>query len=243
MADSGIVVDDEHAQGRRAMHGRLLSFTRHVLNIGAGSPAGTAIAQSRGRRKPILASGTYLRRRNGDAPRHPRTTYAAVDASQIAPAILGSLPTFDDAGNQVGYGMHKTSPILVAEDNDDDFSLFRRAVRAGGIENPVLRFRDGSEMVDFLAKLNGRDTRHAEPWLAFIDIGMPIMNGFEVLQRIQEEGSKLNLLPIILTGSSSSEDMKRAFALGAYEYLVKPIAPAVFAALAIRPMRQKESVA
>jgi two-component system response regulator len=136
--------------------------------------------------------------------------------------------------------MHKTSPILVAEDNDDDFSLFRRAVRAGGVENPVLRFRDGSEMIDFISKLAPRDTRSAEPWLAFIDIGMPIMNGFEVLQWLQQHGAKHNLLPIILTGSSSSEDMKRAFALGAYEYLVKPIAPAVFAALAIRPMSQKE---
>jgi len=139
--------------------------------------------------------------------------------------------------------MHKTSPILVAEDNDDDFSLFRRAVRAGGVENPVLRFRDGSEMVEFISKLNPRETRQTEPWLAFIDIGMPIMNGFDVLQWLQNEGSKLNLLPVILTGSSSSEDMKRAFALGAYEYLVKPIAPAVFAALAIRPITQKVSAA
>jgi len=139
--------------------------------------------------------------------------------------------------------MHKTSPILVAEDNDDDFSLFRRAVRAGGVENPVLRFRDGSEMIDFISKLNPRDTPQAEPWLAFIDIGMPIMSGFEVLEWIQHKGSKLNLLPIILTGSSSSDDMKRAFALGAYEYLVKPIAPAVFAALAIRPISQKASAA
>lgn len=131
--------------------------------------------------------------------------------------------------------MHKTSPILVAEDNDDDFYFFRRAVRAADIENPVLRFRDGSELVEFLKKLGPSESQQNGPWLMFIDIGMPIMSGFEVLEWLNEKNTDLRFLPIVLSGSSSSEDMKRSFALGAYEYLVKPIAPAVFAAIAARP--------
>ena len=49
--------------------------------------------------------------------------------------------------------MHDLPPILVAEDDEDDFLFLRRAIRQAAIENPILRFRDGSELVKFLEQL------------------------------------------------------------------------------------------
>jgi CheY-like chemotaxis protein len=139
--------------------------------------------------------------------------------------------------------MDNSAPILVAEDNDDDFFFFRRAVRAAGLENAVLRFRDGSELVDFLQKLRPNEQRSKTPWLLFIDISMPMMNGFEVLEWIAQQQQAPSFVSVILSGSSRPEDIKRALALGAQEYLVKPIAPAVFAALALRVSNSVESAA
>lgn len=129
--------------------------------------------------------------------------------------------------------MQDLPPILVAEDYDDDFVFLRRALRAAAIENPVLRFRDGSELVKYLEKIPAREIGPAqrEPWVLFVDITMPIMNGFELLDWCQHAKGIPRLHPVVLSGSYRAEDVARAKSLGAADYLVKPISPA--AALAV----------
>ncbi len=131
--------------------------------------------------------------------------------------------------------MHELPPILIAEDNDDDFFFFRRATRIAAIENPLLRFRDGSELVAFLEKYPIPANPHGEPpVLMFVDLTMPIMNGFEVLEWLKKN-HLTHFTSIVLSGSRREDDVKRAYALGAQEYLVKPISPIVLAAIAARP--------
>ena len=134
--------------------------------------------------------------------------------------------------------MQELPPILVAEDDEDDFLFLRRAIRQAGIENPMLRFRDGSELVKFLEQLPAAEAdSHAQtPWLLFLDIMMPIMNGFEVLQWLTTHQGPPKIRPVMLSGSYRTEDIQRATALGATDYLMKPITPAVAAALAVRPL-------
>ncbi len=56
--------------------------------------------------------------------------------------------------------------------------------------------------------------------VAIVDVGMPDMNGFEVLRELVA----LQLFPVIvLSGHNGSEFKSRAFQLGALEYLVKPV--------------------
>ena len=134
--------------------------------------------------------------------------------------------------------MQELPPILVAEDDEDDFLFLRRAIRQAGIENPILRFRDGSELVKFLEQ---RQTVEASsnaqtPWLLLLDIMMPIMNGFEVLEWLAAHQGPPKICPVMLSGSYRTEDIQRATALGATDYLMKPITPAVAAALVARPL-------
>lgn len=133
--------------------------------------------------------------------------------------------------------MHELPPILVLDDDDDDFFLFRRAARAAAIESPLLRFRDGDEFVAFVGKNPPSPEQLAgPPLLLFVDLTMPMMNGFQVLEWLQEHGAK-HYMPIVLSGSRREEDLKRAYALGAHEYLTKPISPILLAAIAARPAR------
>ena len=92
--------------------------------------------------------------------------------------------------------MRERAPILVAEDDDDDFFLLRRAVRDAGIDHPLLRFRDGSELIRFLEQIPPAEMGRAahQPWLAWIDLTMPIVNGFELLEWDGERPRELRLL-------------------------------------------------
>lgn len=134
--------------------------------------------------------------------------------------------------------MQELPPILVAEDDEDDFLFLRRAIRQAGVENPMLRFRDGSELVKFLEQLPAAEVgaNVQTPWLLLLDIMMPIMNGFEVLQWLTTHQGPPKIRPVMLSGSYRTEDIHRATALGATDYLMKPITPAVAAALVARPL-------
>lgn len=132
--------------------------------------------------------------------------------------------------------MHELPPLVVAEDDDDDFFFLRRAIRQAGIENPLLRFRDGAELIKFLEQIPpaevGPAARHA--WPLLLDITMPIMNGFEVLEWLASHRRLPRLRPVMLSASYRPEDIDRAMKLGAVDYLVKPITPQRLSALAAR---------
>ncbi|HTI50452.1 MAG TPA: response regulator [Planctomycetaceae bacterium] len=130
--------------------------------------------------------------------------------------------------------MHNPLPILIAEDNEDDFFCFRRAARMAGIHNPILRFRDGSELIGFLEQSMPADATRETPLLTFIDLAMPLVSGFEVLTWLRTHRPN-QFFPIVLSGSRREEDVRKAYDLGAEEYLTKPLTPLLLAALAARP--------
>lgn len=134
--------------------------------------------------------------------------------------------------------MQDLPPIVVAEDDDDDFYFLRRAVRQAGIENPLLRFRDGAELIRFLEQIPPSEVGPVARfrWLLLLDITMPILNGFEVLQWLATHKGLPQLRPIMLSGSYRTEDIERATKLGAVDYLVKPITASTLAAIAAKQL-------
>jgi CheY-like chemotaxis protein len=128
--------------------------------------------------------------------------------------------------------MSEPPPILVAEDSDDDFVLFRQALKAAGIANPVLRFRDGADLIKFLEQTPPKPPTADEGghWILFLDLQMPVVDGFEVLRWL---GKRVGLPPfrtIMLSGSVRPVDIARTMQLGAADYLIKPATPALLAA-------------
>lgn len=63
--------------------------------------------------------------------------------------------------------------------------------------------------------------------LALIDIYMPYKNGFEILQSIRSQGLNKQMKTIIMTAQNQDETARRAFALGADDFLAKPFNPDV----------------
>ena len=70
-------------------------------------------------------------------------------------------------------------------------------------------------------------TTEPYPDLILLDISMPEMDGYEVLSKLQENDITHNLPVIFVTGSDSIKDEEKGLALGAVDYITKPISPAI----------------
>jgi len=114
--------------------------------------------------------------------------------------------------------------ILVAEDDDNDFFLLERAFSNCEKAVRLLRVRDGLEAMQYLAGENTFADREEFPLPQFIllDLKMPYVNGFEVLDWLQRREELAGCIPIVLSSSNQERDVKRAHELGARSYLVKP---------------------
>jgi CheY-like chemotaxis protein len=115
-------------------------------------------------------------------------------------------------------------PILLAEDNEDDVFIFRRAVAKAGLKHPLHVVNDGQELTDYLSgagEFTDRQ-RHPLPFLLMLDLKLPLCNGLEVLEWIRREPKLEKLIVVVLTSSAEARDLKCARELGARHYLVKP---------------------
>jgi CheY-like chemotaxis protein len=114
--------------------------------------------------------------------------------------------------------------ILIAEDSEDDAFFLERAFRKIGLKNPLQILTDGALVMDYL-KAESQFTDRSEypfPSVLFLDIKMPKVSGFEVLQWLKDH-EHCRIIPIIAFSSSElPEDIERAYQLGANAYLVKP---------------------
>lgn len=116
------------------------------------------------------------------------------------------------------------SPILYAEDDPDDVFFMIRACKHAGIESLIQTVPEGREVIHYLSgegKYADR-TRYPLPQLVLLDLHMPDLSGFEVLQWIRNTAGVASLPVLVLTSSSAQIDIERASELGANGYLVKP---------------------
>jgi CheY-like chemotaxis protein len=123
--------------------------------------------------------------------------------------------------------------ILLVEDDPNDAFLLQRAFEKAEVKVPIYIARDGQETIDYLHGVGPFADRAAYPLptLLLLDIEMPRLNGLEVLAWLRQDPEWRHLPVVILTASWESEDMRRAHALGATGYHVKPQEPAELNAL------------
>ncbi|RME12190.1 MAG: response regulator [Ardenticatenia bacterium] len=104
------------------------------------------------------------------------------------------------------------SRILVVEDTDDLRALMRMRLERRGHE--VLEARNGAEALRLLA---------TEPVdLVLLDIMMPEVNGFEVLETIKNDVSLRHIPVVVLSALNDTDSIVKCIRMGADDYLVKP---------------------
>ncbi len=116
--------------------------------------------------------------------------------------------------------------ILVAEDDVAVLDLVARWLEAAGYW--AVKARDGERVIEAV--------REAAPAAIVMDLTMPRMDGFEVLTALR--AMKLPPIPVlVLTGHQSADDVRKVVALGARDYLTKPVDRATLLARVERLLR------
>jgi putative two-component system response regulator len=107
--------------------------------------------------------------------------------------------------------------ILVVDDTPSNISVLMEILRG---EYRVLAATSGAQAL----KIAGGDP---SPDLILLDVMMPQMSGHEVCQRLKAESSTRKIPVIFVTAMNQVEDEAQGFALGAVDYITKPVSPPI----------------
>lgn len=120
--------------------------------------------------------------------------------------------------------MERAMTVLLAEDNPDDALLMQRAFKSHGLMHPLRVVNDGSEAIAYFAGEGVYADRIAHPYpqMVILDLKMPRVSGFDVLEWLQKHRDMMVIPTIVWSSSADARDVKHAYCLGANAYLVKP---------------------
>lgn len=111
----------------------------------------------------------------------------------------------------------QTLNIALADDDEDDRTLFKEAMSEIKIKTKLSLFNNGKELMDYLTLPNV-----ILPEIVFLDLNMPIKNGMQCLNEIRNHPRLQDLLVAIYSTSSSEADIEETFVNGANIYINKP---------------------
>lgn len=113
--------------------------------------------------------------------------------------------------------------FLLVDDSEDDAFFLERMLARGSIPCEVERARDGRSLMERLARCTGKSADSQDrPAVIFLDLKMPGMSGFDLLQWMHDKAFDPPFHVVILSGSDHDADVSRALKMGASTYLVKP---------------------
>ncbi|MBL4784202.1 MAG: response regulator [Cohaesibacteraceae bacterium] len=120
--------------------------------------------------------------------------------------------------------VHRIDIVLV-DDNPTERLLFEDAMLASKQYVKDVQLSNGGP--DLLLRLrgdhpDGNSPATARPDLIILDLNMPGMNGFEVLELLAADKEFCKMPVVVLSGSNDAEDIKRCYKLGASGFVVKP---------------------
>jgi DNA-binding response OmpR family regulator len=105
--------------------------------------------------------------------------------------------------------------ILIADDNDHIRELVATTIGTGQYE--LFEARNGEEALT--------TARRVKPEILLLDIGMPLIDGFDVCRELKSAPETASIYIIMLTAYGQEEDMEKGKAAGADDYFVKPFSP------------------
>ena len=112
--------------------------------------------------------------------------------------------------------------VLLVEDDEDHVFLTRESFRDARLACDLHHVPTGIECMQFLR----REPPYAdapEPDLILLDLHMPRMNGFEVLEAIKADERLRHIPVVVMTSSSAEEDIRRVYQLQCASFITKPV--------------------
>ncbi len=119
--------------------------------------------------------------------------------------------------------------LLLVEDNPDDQFLMQYAIQEARIPHQLQIVEDGGQAIDYLSGAGNYSDRERYPLpsIVFLDLKMPRVDGFQVLDWRRQQPDLAHIPIIVLTSSKEMQNLAMAYKLGASSYIVKPATPFV----------------
>ena len=112
--------------------------------------------------------------------------------------------------------------ILLVEDSPSDTDLTIEALKDFKVRNNVSIVEDGVQAMQFLRR-EGAFAEAPRPDMIMLDLNLPRVNGYQVLEEIRAD-SKLRPMPVlVLTTSRQEKDINRSYELGCNSFITKPV--------------------
>jgi len=117
------------------------------------------------------------------------------------------------------------TPILVVEDNPEDFEATRRAFDHSGLVNALHHCPDGDAALDYLHRRGAYADAAASPrpGLVLLDLNLPGTDGRDVLLEIKADRHLMRIPVVVLTTSADERDIRACYEAGANSYIRKPV--------------------
>lgn len=113
--------------------------------------------------------------------------------------------------------MERKPVFFVADDDIDDLFLFEEALKAADPAVKIITANDGKTALEIL-----NSKSEVLPDIIFLDINMPMVNGWECLEAIKEN-IRLDQIPVIIYSTSNNpRDINKAYEKGAFCFCTKP---------------------
>ncbi|MDN4501784.1 response regulator [Alteromonadaceae bacterium BrNp21-10] len=107
--------------------------------------------------------------------------------------------------------------ILIVDDDQDDIYFFKQALSKVQGDFQLQHLRNGKELLEHIT-----EHRLDNVSLVLLDLNMPVMDGWETLEKMASLSVKVKWPIIVYTTSKRAEDVGNAYRLGALSYIVKP---------------------
>jgi len=120
--------------------------------------------------------------------------------------------------------MPRSLTLLVVDDEPAHARLLERTLRRAGILNRIVHVGDGARALELLvAEQYNPGSLQQPPVLVVLDLNMPGMDGYQVLERLRSGNRTRHVPVIVLTTTQESEEFVRCQSLGCDAFLSKPV--------------------
>lgn len=115
----------------------------------------------------------------------------------------------------------ENTKILLIEDDPGHARLIERNLRRGGITNEIISIDNGQKAIEYLQTTFANNQQ--KNLLVLLDLNLPVVDGYQVLEKIKSDCRMKKLPVIILTTTDVPLEVVRCYELGCNIFVTKPV--------------------
>ncbi len=120
--------------------------------------------------------------------------------------------------------MDKDTVILLTEDDSGHTAIIKKTLEASGIDNPIIHFSNGQEVLDFLFRNgSGFHRKDNTPYVLLLDLKMPVVSGLEVMENLNKDDELKKIPVVVISTTGNYAELEEYHDLGCVRFISKPV--------------------